>query len=178
MAPRKGTSPFSPVRNPQLLDESTHWYVLSNRVCKERPSKYFAKSKFPSRFPQDIVKVKHSALRTQDGTLYDGKSSSDDEIIASSFGITAIFLRHLPDSPIFQEEAFNSLKGFLNRSSSRQHSRCSHGQDSCCTREKAIASRRLKMPSPTSKSLSSEHTDQDTGCFLLTPPSSNKKVSS
>lgn len=113
MAPRKGTSPFSPVRSPQLLDESTHWYVLSNRVCGERPLKYFAKSKFPSRFPQDIVKVKHSALRTQDGALYDGKSSSDDEIIASSSGIIAIFLRHLPDSPIFQEEAFHSLKGFL-----------------------------------------------------------------
>lgn len=113
MAPRKGTSPFSPVRSPQLLDESTHWYVLSNRVCGEQPLKYFAKSKFPSRFPQDIVKVKHSALRTQDGALYDGKSSSDDEIIASSSGIIAIFLRHLPDSPIFQG-GFPFLKGIFN----------------------------------------------------------------
>ena len=106
--------PFSLVRSPQLLDESKHWFVFRNRVCGERPLKYFAKSKLSSPFPQDIVKVKRSPLRIQNGALYDNKSSSDDKIMASSFGIIVIFLRHSPDSPIFKEEAFDSLQGSLN----------------------------------------------------------------
>ena len=127
--------------------------------------------------------MKHSALRTQDGALYDGKTSSDDEIVASSSGIIAIFLRHLPDSPTFQE-AFNSLKRFLNSLDlgvlcevHADDTQDAHMVKTPVVREKAIASRQLEMLSPTSKSLPSERVDQDTGCFLLTPPSSNKKVS-
>ena len=128
--------------------------------------------------------MKRSALRTQDGALNDGKASSGDEMVASSFGIIAIFLRHLPDSPIFQEEAFNSLKGFLNSLDlgvlcevQADDTQDAHMVKTPVVREKAIASRRLKMPHSSSKSPPSECADQDTGCFLLTPPSSNKKVS-
>ena len=34
--------------------------------------------------------------------MYDGKASSEDEIVASSFGLIAIFLRHTPDSQFFK----------------------------------------------------------------------------
>ena len=55
MAPRKGTSPFSRVKSPQL-DPNKHRFVLSNKVCGKRPPKYFGR-KFPARFPEDIVKI-------------------------------------------------------------------------------------------------------------------------
>ena len=90
--------------------------------------------------------MKRSALRTEDGALYDGRASSDDEIVASSFGLIAIFLRHSPDSPVFQEEAFNSLKGFLN--SLDLGVLCeedAHMVKTPVVREKAIASRRGKI---------------------------------
>ena len=67
MAPRKGSSPFSRVKSPQLLDPRKTWYVLSNRVCGERPPKYFSRSKLPARFPEDIIRIKRSALQTVDG---------------------------------------------------------------------------------------------------------------
>ena len=57
MAPRKGSSPFSRVKSPQLLDPSKTWYVLSDRVCGERPPRYFSRNKLPARFPEDIVRI-------------------------------------------------------------------------------------------------------------------------
>ena len=98
MAPRKGSSPISRVKSPQLLDPRKTWYVLSNKVCGDRPSKYFSRNKLPARFPEDIVRIKRSALQTLDGGPFQGKASSEDEIVASSFGLIAIFLRHAPDS--------------------------------------------------------------------------------
>ena len=64
MAPKKGSSPFCRVENPQLLDSNKRWYVLSSKVCGERPPKYFSRNKFPARFPNDVVRVKRSDLRT------------------------------------------------------------------------------------------------------------------
>ena len=62
MAPCMGSSPFSRVKSPQLLDPRKTWYVLSNRVCCERAPKYF--SKLPARFPGHIVRInKRSALQ-------------------------------------------------------------------------------------------------------------------
>ena len=110
MAPRKGSSSFCRVENPQLLDSNKRWYVLSSKVCGERPPKYFSRNKFPARFPNDVVRVKRSDLRTVDGApyMYDGKASSEDEIVASSFDLIAIFLRHTPDSQFSQEETFET----------------------------------------------------------------------
>ena len=104
MAPRKGSSPFCRVKNPQLLDSNKRWYVLSSKVCGERPPKYFSRNKFPPRFPNDVVGVMRSDLRTVDGApyMYDGKVSSEDEIVASSFGLIAIFLRHTPIRNFFK----------------------------------------------------------------------------
>ena len=41
---------------------------------------------------------------------FEGKASSEDEIVASSFGLIAIFFRHSPDSQLFQEENFESRR--------------------------------------------------------------------
>ena len=89
MAPRKGTSPFSQVKSPQL-DPNKHWLVLSNKVCGERPPKYFGK-KFLARFPEDIVKIKRVDLQNKDVSSYQGKASSEDEIAASLFGLFCSF---------------------------------------------------------------------------------------
>ena len=186
MAPRKGSSPFSRVKSPQLLDPSKTWYVQSNRVCGERPPKYFSRDKLPARFPEDIVRIKRSALETVDGGPFQGKASTEDEIVASSFGLIAIFLRHAPDSQLFQEDVFERLRCFLN---SLDLSVC---EDACedqvigtstevaastSTPQKTPANRRLQMPSSTDV-LAHQADDDDSGCFLLTPPSSfSKKVS-
>ena len=87
MAPWKGSSPFSSVQSLQLLDPRKKWYVLSNRVCGDRPPKYFAKSKLPAHFPDEFVWVKRSGLRTIDGAPFQGEASSEDEIVPSSFGL-------------------------------------------------------------------------------------------
>ena len=73
MAPRKGCSPFSQVKSPQLLDPRKTWNVLSNRLCGERPPKYFSRNKLPARFPEDIVRIKRSTLQTVDGSPFKGK---------------------------------------------------------------------------------------------------------
>ena len=41
---------------------------------------------------------------------FEGKASSEDEIMASSFGLIAIFFCHSPDSQLFQEENFESRR--------------------------------------------------------------------
>ena len=43
MTPSMGSSTFSRVKSPQLLDPRKTWYVLSNGVCCERAPKYFSK---------------------------------------------------------------------------------------------------------------------------------------
>lgn len=191
MAPRKGSSPFSRVKSPELLDSNKQWYVLSSGVCGERPPKYFDRNKFPGRFPDDIRKVKRSALQTVDGAAYQGKASSEDEIVASSFGLIATFLRHAPDSQLFKEETFERLKDFLNSLDlsvceaetvgSLIHVAASSKSSTPVRAVKAPANRRLAMPLPSSVELGQD-VDEDTGCSLLTPPSScsksPKKVSS
>ena len=182
MAPRKGSSPFSWVKSPQLLDPRKTWYVLSNKVCGNRPPKYFSRNKLPARFPEDIVRIKRSALQTFDGGSFQGKASSEDEIVASSFGLIAIFLRHAPDSQLFHDDIFERLRCFLN---SLDLSVCedqaigmsTEVATSTSTPLKTPASRRLQMPSSTDV-LSHQVDDDDSGCLLLTPPSSfSKKVS-
>ena len=76
MAQRKSSKPFSRVKSRQLLDPRKTWNVLSNRVCGERPTKYFSRNKLPTRFAEDIAKC------TTDGRWrsVQGKASSEDEI--------------------------------------------------------------------------------------------------
>ena len=75
MAPRKGSSPFSRVESPLQADPDKKLYVLSSKVCGESAAKYFSQNKLPVRFPDDIVRVKRSALRTVDGATFEGKAS-------------------------------------------------------------------------------------------------------
>ena len=70
-------------------------------VCSERSSKYFSRNKLPSRFREDFVRLKQSALEAVDGKPYQGKASSEEEIVASSFGLIATFLHHAHDSQFF-----------------------------------------------------------------------------
>ena len=78
-------------------------------MCGESAAKYFSRSKLPVCFPDDVVRVKCSALRTVDGAMFEGKASSEYEIVASSFGMIAIFLRHSPDSGVFKEITYTAL---------------------------------------------------------------------
>lgn len=112
MAQRKGSKPFSWVKSRQLLDPRKTWNVLSNRVCGERPTKYFSRNKLPTRFPEDIVRIKRSALQTVDGGPFKGKRLQ--KMKSSSFGLIAIFLRHAPDSQLFHGNIFERLRCFLN----------------------------------------------------------------
>lgn len=112
MAQRKGSKPFSRVKSRQLLDPRKTWNVLSNRVCGERPTKYFSRNKLPTRFPEDIVRIKRSALQTVDGGPFMGKRLQ--KMKSSSFGLIAIFLRHAPDSQLFHGNIFERLRCFLN----------------------------------------------------------------
>ena len=182
MAPRKGSSPFSRVESPLLLDPDKRWYVLSSKVCGESVAKYFSRNKLPSRFPDDIVRVKRSALRTVDGATFEGKASSEDEIVASSFGMIVIFLRHSPDSGVFKDNAFEKLRDYLNCLDLSVLSKEPEEQQQADSALNVAgnltplvkANRRLEMP-PTSPVVYSQHVDEDTGCFLLTPPKSKGK---
>ena len=105
MAPKKGSSPFSRVESPQLLDSYKRWYSLSNNVCGDRPPKYFSRNRLPARYSDHILSVKRSDLRTVDGAPLE-----DYEIVASPFGLIAIlFLRPTLDAQLFNEET--SLNG-------------------------------------------------------------------
>ena len=182
MAQRNGSKLFSRVKSRQLLDPRKTWNVLSNRVCGERPTKYFSRNKLPTRFPEDIVRIiiKRSALQTVDGGPFKGKRLQ--KMKPSSFGLIAVFLRHAPDSQLFHDNIFERLRCFLN---SLDLSVCedqaigtsTEVATSTSTPLKTPANRRLQMPSSTDV-LSHQVDDDDTGCFLLTPPSSfSKKVS-
>ena len=106
--PRKKYSPFSRIECLQLLQPDKRWDVLSSNVCGERGPKYFSRNNLPARFPDDVVRVKRSFLQIFDGAR--SKASSEDEIMASSFGLIAIFFRHSPDSQLFQEENVESRR--------------------------------------------------------------------
>ena len=45
---------------------------------------------------------------------FQGKASSEDEIITSSYGLITIFLRHAPVSQLFHDDIFEHLRCFLN----------------------------------------------------------------
>ena len=50
------------------------------------PQNTSQRNKLPARFPGHIVRInKRSALQTVDGGPFQGKASSEDEIVASSF---------------------------------------------------------------------------------------------
>ena len=83
MAQRKGPKPFSRVKSPQLLDPRKTWNVLSNRVCGERPTKYFSRNKLPTRFPEDKRSALHSDSRWRS---VQGKASSEDETFLVNLG--------------------------------------------------------------------------------------------
>ena len=55
-----------------------------------------------------------SGLQGLDGAQVSRKTSSQEEIVASSFGLIGAFLRHATESKSFEEEPFNRLKDFLN----------------------------------------------------------------
>ena len=75
---------------------------------------FFSRDRLPARFLDDIVRVKRSVFRrTVDGAPFEVKASSGDQIVASSFGLIAIFLHHSPDLQLFQEET-ERLRDFLN----------------------------------------------------------------
>ena len=66
------------------------------------PQNTSQRNKLPVHFPGHIVRInKRSTLQTIDGAPLQGKASSDDEIVASSFGLITTFLRHAPDSQLF-----------------------------------------------------------------------------
>ena len=78
-------------------------------MTRVRQNNYFSRNKLPARFPDDVVRVKRSTLRTVDGAAFQGKAFSEDEIVVSSF---ATFLQHFPDSGVFNENAFKRLRGY------------------------------------------------------------------
>ena len=85
--------------------------------------------------------------------------------MASSFGLIAKFLHHITDSQFFSRGDQEQADGALT-----------HVAVSSTPVVKATANRRFEMP-PSSTAVSSQHADEDTGCFLPTPPrNKDKKV--
>ena len=109
------------------------------------------------------MRVKRSVLRrTVDGAPLEVKASSEDEIVASSFGLISIFLRHSPDSQLFQGETFERLRDFLNDLGVSSQEQADGALVPVAT---ATANRRLEMRTPSSIG-SSQHVDKDPGCLL------------
>lgn len=171
MAPRKGSLPFSPV----VRSSQNMVHVINSKVCGKSVAKYFSCNKLPAHFQDDIMRVKCGTLRTVDGTVFEGKASRGDEIVASSFGMIAIFLRHSPDSGIFKHNAFEKLRDYLNcldLSVLSEEPEEQQQTDGALTNVAGNltplvkANRCLEMP-PTSPVVYSQHVDEDTGCFLL-----------
>ena len=134
------------------------------------PQNTSQRNKLPAGFPEHIVRInKRSALQTVDEGPFHGKASSEDEIVASSFGLIATFLRHAPDSQLFQEDIFEHLRCFLN---SLDLSVCEDQAIGTSTQvaTRTPANRRSQMPSSTH--VLSHQVDDNSGCFLLTLPSS------
>ena len=111
------------------------------------------------------MRVKRSVLRrTVDGAPLEVKASSEDEIVASSFGLISIFLRHSPDSQLFQGETFERLRDFLNDLDLSVSSQ-EQADGALVPVATATANRRLEMRTPSSVG-SSQHVDKDPGCLL------------
>ena len=133
------------------------------------PQNTSQRNKLPACFPGHIVRInKRSALQTVDGGPFQGKASSEDEIVASSFGLIATFLRHAPD--IFEQLRcfLNSLD--LNVCEDQAIGTSTEVATSTSTPLRSPANRRSQMPSSTN--VRSHQVDDNSGCFLLTPPSS------
>ena len=96
----------------------------------------------------------------------------------------AIFLCHSLDSGVFKENAFERLRDYLNcldlSALSQEQQEQTNGTFTNVAGNLTPvvkANRHLEIP-PTSTVVYSEYVDEDTGCFLLTPPKSkSKKVS-
>ena len=112
------------------------------------------------------MRVKRSVLRrTVDCAPLKVKASSEDEIVALSFGLISIFLRHSPDSQLLQGETFERLRDFLNDLDLGVFFFQEQANGALVPVATATANRRLDMPTPSSLG-SSQHVDKDPGCLL------------
>ena len=171
MAPRKGFSLFTCVINDDLLSPNKYWYVLNTSICKGSPGQFYKKSSVVASFPDEFVRGERRSLEQADGETYDGKASSEFEILASTFGLLAIILRQQPEKSLSLEgSSFVRLKHFLNgldlSSIQSSDGEVSSAEDHTATR------RRLQMPctgtTPTSP-------DDGLGCTAMTPPASGTR---
>ena len=124
------------------------------------PVQFFKKSALVCNFPEEFSRVRRNLLRLVDGTSVEGKGS-DDEIVASTFGLVAILLRQKRNANAGDETTFTLLKEFLN---SLDLSVIPCGEDAGAGRPRAA--RRLAMPSSPQPSCS----------IVMTPPSSGIKA--
>lgn len=174
MAPRKGFPLFTRVMNDDLLAPDKYWYVLSSSICKGSPGQFYKKSSVVASFPEEFVRGERRSLRLADGKRYDGKASSEFEILASSFGLLAIMLRQQPEKSSSSEgSAFVQLKHFLNgldlgSIESRD------GEVSSSTDPSAVQ-RHLQMPRPQSATTPTP-SDDSLGCTAMTPPASGTRA--
>ena len=83
-------------------------------MCRGRPQQYFKKSPVVSGFPEEFVRIEQTSLRLVDEVVYDGKTSSEYEIVASTFVLLAVLLRQKPGKGSLEDETFTRLKTFLN----------------------------------------------------------------
>ena len=110
--------------------------------------------------------VKRSVLQTVDGAPFEGKASSEDETVASSFGLIAIFLIHSPGRirNYLKRRPLKGLRDFLNDldlgvlSQEQTYGALTHVAVSPTPVAKATANRRLEMPLP-SFVASSQHVE-------------------
>ena len=148
MAPRKGFALFTRVINDDVLAPDKYWYVLSSSICRGSPGQFFKKRSVVSSFPDEFVREERRSLRLADGESYDGKASSEFEIVASSFGLLPVLLRKQAEKNSSSENsAFGRLKLFLNGLVlSRIENRDSKVSSSAD--HPPAARRRLQMPCP------------------------------
>ena len=173
--------PFIPVGRTKECQECAKIFLqVGSSAVRFKKVPLTTESKISLRSRSRSPAIKRSALQTVDGGPFKGKRLQ--KMKPSSFGLIAVFLRHAPDSQLFHDNTFERLRCFLN---SLDLSVCedqaigmsTEVATSTSTPLKTPASRRLQMPSSTDV-LSHQVDDDDSGCFLLTPPSSfSKKVS-
>lgn len=174
MAPRKGFPLFTRVINDDLLAPDKYWYVLNSRICKGSPGQFYKKSSVVASFPEEFVRGERRSLRLADGGRYDGKASSEFEILASSFGLLAIMLRQQPEKNSSSEDsAFLRIKHFLNGLDlSSLAIECRDGEVSSSADPSTTARRQLKMPCPATTPTQPE---DGLGCTAMTPPASGTR---
>ena len=114
MAPRMVSSPFFRSRVRSYYNITKDGTFSASKFVLYVRRKFFSQDRLPARFSDDIVRVKRGVFRrTVDGAPFEVKASSGDQVVASSFGLIAIFLHHSPDLQLFQEET-ERLRDFLN----------------------------------------------------------------